>query len=225
MRICILIISSSVNQNEKKRENIYPKLKNIWRNYMNINKNIDCYFIEYDNIDNDFIINKNIIKIKGSESYIPGIFNKTIKALELLYHQYDYFIRTNLSTFINLNKIDKIFEKHINIGCATPYATKDCPHGATMIMSQKFVFDLIKNQNMCNFRLNFIDDQTIGKIALNLKYDPIIVPNIFYQENIKHCNDINKNNIIFYRIRDNKIDKYVFLLKKIYNIEYKCIMD
>lgn len=222
MKICVLIISSTTNDNEKKRESIYPQLKQIWRQYMNN----DCYFIEYDNnIESNFIINKNIIKIKGNESYKPGIFNKTIKALELLYFQYDYFIRTNLSTFINLNKINKLFENHLDIGCATPYATKDCPHGATLLMSKKFVFNLIKNQNMCKFKYNFIDDQTIGKIALNLKYNPIIVPNVFYQENIKNYNNINNDNVIFYRIRENKIDKYVYLLKKIYNIDYKCIMD
>jgi|SaaInlStandDraft_6_1057023.scaffolds.fasta_scaffold00062_7 hypothetical protein len=222
MKICILIISSTLNNNEKNREIMYPKLKNIWKQYMTDN----CYFIEYDNnLTTNFIINKNTIKIKGNESYKPGIFNKTIKALELLYFQYDYFIRTNLSTFINLNKIEKIFKNHLDIGCGTPYATKDCPHGATLLMSKKFVFNLIKNESLCKFKYNFIDDQTIGKIALKLNYNPIIIPNIFYQENIKNYDNIDNDNIIFYRIRDNNINKYVYLLKKIYKIYYKCIMD
>ena len=47
----------------------------------------------------------------GKDSFRPGIFNKTIAALESFRGQFDFVVRTNLSTFVRLNELEKACRK------------------------------------------------------------------------------------------------------------------
>ena len=50
----------------------------------------------------------NIIYISGKESYIPGILEKTLKAFDIFkYYDYDYIVRSNISTIINYKELFK----------------------------------------------------------------------------------------------------------------------
>jgi len=89
--LIILIISSN--------NDIYNEMKTFSRIYMDLYKNkIKYFFIEFDpNLENDITENSNTLYFKGTESIIPGIYQKTMKALEYIntHYEYDFVMRTN----------------------------------------------------------------------------------------------------------------------------------
>lgn len=95
IKIAVLIIT--VDYSERFKNEIEE-----WKKYMDLYKNIDCYFIKCDNKEDFSIINS-----KCKESYIPGIYQKTILSLEKLEKDYDFYLRTNLSSFILFNNLLK----------------------------------------------------------------------------------------------------------------------
>ena len=103
MKIIILIIADDTKQ-------YYIDMQNIWKKYMNTHKQIKSYFIKFSQtIENNIIDEENnTIWIKGIETYIPGILDKTIKSFEHLIKnniEFDYVIRTNLSTIVLLDNL------------------------------------------------------------------------------------------------------------------------
>ena len=81
-------------------------MKFIQRVYIHDTKNIDSYFITFneDQQEETKVID-DIIYIKGKESLI-NILYKTVKACEyLIKNNYTYIIRSNISTLINFNNL------------------------------------------------------------------------------------------------------------------------
>ena len=70
--------------------------------------NIKSFFYCYKkNVDHSEIVD-NVLYISGEESYIPGILEKTLEAFEVFKDQeYDYIIRSNISTIINYTELFK----------------------------------------------------------------------------------------------------------------------
>jgi hypothetical protein len=102
MNILILIIYSN--------SEIYNQMLEIQRLYINKNNNnIETYFITYDEQQlEDVKISNDIIYVKGKETYI-NILHKTIQSIDFLYNKlnkkYDFVVRTNMSTIINLDNL------------------------------------------------------------------------------------------------------------------------
>ncbi len=95
MKLVILIIASDNNP-------IYREHQEVWKKYMNSRKEIKSFFIFGDpNIKKPVLENGDKLLIKCEESYIPGIFQKSIRAIKYINrkYQYDFLIRTNLSSF------------------------------------------------------------------------------------------------------------------------------
>ena len=91
IRFIILIIASNDGK--------FIEMQEIWRKYMNIYPNIKSFFIQNDSsIEEDILLNEeeNTIYFKEKESYLPGITNKTILAIDycLQTHDFDYIYRT-----------------------------------------------------------------------------------------------------------------------------------
>lgn len=85
----------------------YNIMKNIQKQYIHSNDLIDYYFVTCDeNINSKVKIVDDIIYVKSSENYL-NILEKTIIALDYFINinnkNYDYVIRTNVSTLINYN--------------------------------------------------------------------------------------------------------------------------
>ncbi len=103
-----ILILSIYNEND-----IYNKMLEIQKKYIHKKDNIDVYFIKYGNHDEEIVVNNNIISFKGDESPMK-ITKKTIMALDYLLNieqkKYDFVIRTNVSTIINLNNLEKYLE-------------------------------------------------------------------------------------------------------------------
>lgn len=210
MKIIILIISSKSEH--------YNQMKKIWKKYMNTHDDIQCFFIEFnDEINDDIVLDKNdnIIYVKGEETYIPGILDKTIKSIQYVFSniEFDYILRTNLSSFIVLNKLynylltntfdyggpkSKLpaktrFKKYLNL---IETNNKFYASGTCIIMSKKCVEYLLTQ----DINYNLIDDVSIGfAISKKYKFHNIIRTDcvmdngikLDYENAIKYNNEIN----------------------------------
>ena len=188
MNIIILIIANDDNES-------YIEMQQIWRKYMNNHSNIKSYFIKNKiDINEDIIVNQeeNTIYVKNNENLIPGILQKTIKSFEycLQKFEFDYIYRTNLSSFIDLNKAYHFLENNkVDYGscCLDIHIDLHFASGCGFILSKKMVNILINNQNLINYKI--IDDVAIGELLIDkLNY------NIF---NISRYDVQNINDIIF----------------------------
>jgi len=98
MKVLMLVISSD------EIPVVFERARAVWRKYMNVNPEIACYFITFKqcafpHIDGDTFY------IPGNEGYYQ-ILIKTILAFEyfLLKDNWDFIIRTNLSSFWDFNR-------------------------------------------------------------------------------------------------------------------------
>ena len=84
----------------------YDEMKDILIEH-NKNHQIEHYFYCYKHdLDEDYIIKDNMLYIKGEESILPGILDKTLKAFDIFKDkEYDYIVRSNVSTIINYNQL------------------------------------------------------------------------------------------------------------------------
>lgn len=96
-KILVLIIASD-------DQPVYVKFQQIWRSYMHLDpEHVEVYFMKSDpDLPTDSEIVDDTIYIKGNESIIPGIIQKTLASMELFQsrlNEFDYVLRTNLSSF------------------------------------------------------------------------------------------------------------------------------
>lgn len=229
MKIIILIISN--NEPE-----YYKNMKDVWKKYMNLHENIKSYFIEFsEKINDEVLLNNedNIILIKGKDSVIPGVLDKTIKSIKYFVNNnidFDYIVRTNLSTVINLKKLHYFLENNkfdyggprgilnfnnnelqiSKLSFKKNFKTKFnkininnrfFASGTGIIMSKNAVFKLLNE----DIYYSIIDDVLIGLyLSQFYKCVPInrqdIVNN---KQEIASINNINnEDNVFIYRCKD-----------------------
>jgi len=190
MKLLFLIIAS--------RNELYDKIKDYWR--LIIDKkydNIDFYFLYNDpNIENEHIVAGNNIFFQEKETRIPGIFNKTISAFTICnYNNYDYIIRTNLSTFfyipgllLFLQNADptKIYAPLVKYSERYHYVF---PVGFCIIIHKINVDKLMSNLSSIKIKYNttgYPDDVLFGIIFKELKipYDTAIQSSLIKSDEI-----------------------------------------
>ena len=186
--------------------------------------NIDHYFYMYSNkYDDEFVIEDNIIYIKGEESYIPGITNKTLDVFKYASEnfKYDYIIRTNSSSVINYELL-LFWLSYNDVDYTGPYnysgSFVDLKSGLTedkhklygtipfiggccIILSNRAIKVLVSNMIFIK-ELNIIDDVVIG-ICLNKFFPKLIKLNInsLYTN---HNNPSFNKNVLLYRFRNDE---------------------
>lgn len=95
MKVLILSIFSETD--------FYNKMREIQRKYVNSTDIFDYYFISYKkDIDSEIKLDGDTLYIKGTDTYM-NILEKTIIAMGFFKQkkEYDFIIRTNISTIIN----------------------------------------------------------------------------------------------------------------------------
>lgn len=101
----IILITSSSNIDE------YVEMKRLTDLYMKLYKDVIKYFfIEFNpEMEENIKKEENTLYFKGIESTIPGIFQKTIYAMEYINTNYDYdfVVKTNLSSFFHMKNLFK----------------------------------------------------------------------------------------------------------------------
>jgi hypothetical protein len=165
MNIIILIIASD-NKHE------YIKMQELWKSYMNSHPNIKSYFIKMKPdleskvvLDND----NNIIWIKGKETLIPGVLEKTINSIEYIldnpkFFTFDFIFRTNLSSVLNLKLFYEMVlldKNNLDYAGVIGYYNKiQFASGAGFIMSKKSCEKIISEKDLLDYK--YIDDVAIG---------------------------------------------------------------
>lgn len=101
MKILVLLIFSP--------SEIYNEMLQLQKKYINNHTNIDTYFITLNEEQSDDIIVKDdVIFVKGKENYTNILF-KTIESLSYINNtipdKYDFIVRSNVSTIINLDNL------------------------------------------------------------------------------------------------------------------------
>jgi|LauGreSuBDMM15SN_2_FD.fasta_scaffold00230_2 hypothetical protein len=88
---------------------IYNKMIDVQRSYIHNHPEVDAYFVTFkEEMSEDVLLSGDVIYVKGSESY-TNILMKTIKSIRYivneLHLEYDFLVRSNVSTIINLDRI------------------------------------------------------------------------------------------------------------------------
>ena len=239
-RCIVLVIASNEN-------NIYKNARAVWKKYMNTNPSVKVLFV-YGKLDNSLINqdSSDIIFSDLKESLTSStILIKTLRALTAIdkYFSYDYFIRTNISTFWNLNLIDTLLDKcpkdkcyagghdlspyYINNG---EYITTPIYSGVCIIITPDIVTLILDNISNINYKLP--DDISIGEFMVNTDCTTVTISDKVYYEDsnmlddevINSSIDDNINMGVYYRVK-NKNNReytdlmiYTLLLNRIYNM-------
>ena len=114
---------------------------------------------------------------KGTESYIPGILEKTLAAMDycLTHVSFDFLIRTNLSSFWNIRPLLALFPalpRSLYVSAiigrytedkavGTPYYNTPFPSGSGTIFSRDVIQQCVNNQT--SFIRDLPDDVAIGQ--------------------------------------------------------------
>lgn len=232
MKILHIIIYSNSKFSNDINEGTYENMQKVLNNYYKkFNDNVTTYFVKYnENVkstyNSDYYIENSIIYINGKESSIPGILEKTLLAFKYLNNlDYDYLIRSNISTIIEFNRLISYLEKNpidyygagklVNLQWngggiidSTWYGTLFAS-GTSIILTKKAVDEIVNNMNLV--RMDIIDDVSLGIYVREYKnITPIeINQKHFYEVPYfsKNSNSIsnfiefikNNNDIIFYR--------------------------
>lgn len=188
----VLYSNSSVEHQEG-----YEQMQEILNNYYSSFKNVDTIFYKYsEDLSSEYIMEGNIFKIKGTESLVPGVLEKTLITFEYIINnydidKYDYIIRSNISSIINFDKlIEELHENPIKFyGGAHIMDLNWCGGGITdstwfgtlfvsgtsIILTKDCIRYIIANKHL--LRMNIIDDLAIG--ILFREHRPDITPQTF----------------------------------------------
>ena len=173
MKILVLIVACDYNPSyiyAAANEPVFPELQKVWRSYMNYDpEHVEVYFMKAkSDLATDYEIEGDTIWCKGTETWIPGILNKTILSMEAMLprlHEFDYVIRTNLSSFFIFPRLLKFLEtlpkEKCYCGERFTYSHWAFAQGAGIIFSSDLVKMLVENKNQI-FNSSIIDDAALG---------------------------------------------------------------
>ena len=220
--------------------------RRIWKKYMNMEPTFKVFFVygklfepleEQD--ENDLIYND----IK--ESY-PVTFHKTFEAMKFIESNfsYEYFIRTNISTFWDFEKLKTHLDTLPRTNCYSgdgPFPIREFNYsclyvsGTDTIVTREMIKSMVSNKDKINFGL--IEDAAMGHYFNGILKVPILPNRICFFEDIRDTSEITKAKIeerIKNAIKENKdhyrvktlvgnryeIDNFIYkiLLKYIYDI-------
>lgn len=211
MKVLLLIISSPGNE--------YKRFEDLWRYYMFCHKDIDAYFIEFRKQNDIYKLEDSKLYLQGEESIIPGCFRKTISSMKHLnYDDYDFVVRTNLSSMIQLHRLMLYLEEMPRTlyyaGCQGKYKNIPFCSGALFIMSKDIAEFLCSGDYTISN--NLIDDVQIGDI-INKQYG--YIHKSLERQDVKNDSVIN-NSVFHYRFKTanrlNDISNYSRFLKETY---------
>ncbi len=237
VRAVMLILAS--NQNELVRN-----CRKIWKMYMNIDPLIKVFFVygelatpleNYDEASD--LIYPNI-----RESY-PVFIHKTVEAMKYIHskYTYDFFIRTNLSTFWDFKQLHKHLDILPKVNCYSgdgPFSNH-APvgyylSGVDTIVTYEMIDSLVNNTDKMNYEV--VEDAAMGLYFNGVLNVPMLPNRICFFEDIHVIHQETVNTIIHriqeaiqsgkdhYRVKSqfnrdtNDLFIYTILLKMIYNI-------
>lgn len=235
-RAVILILSSNNNE-------VYINARRVWKKYMNNDPSIKVFFV-YGKIDGnleDFDPSSDIILPHIEEEY-PLYIRKTVEAIELIDSivEYDFFIRTNISTFWDFKNLHRHLDDLPKERCYSgdgplPGYNKDGYYlsGTDTIVTPEMIKSMISNKDKINFGV--VEDSAMGLYFNGVLGVPMLPNRICFFEDITSVNEVDNirnriidaqnNNRDHYRVKTLNGDRtsidifiYTILLKIIYDI-------
>jgi hypothetical protein len=233
-RAVILVLASNNNE-------IYKNGRKVWKKYMNIDPTIKVYFVYgrlfeplEDQDENDFIFSN----IDGGH---PISIDRTVEAMKIIQSKvtYDFFIRTNISTFWDFEKL----HLHLNDLPTKQCYSGDGPlpgynsngfylSGTDTIVTPEMIDMMINNIHLIDFQI--VEDAAMGKFFHSVLGIPMLPNRICFFEDITSIQETIEERIVHARMQNKdhyrvktlygdreSIDLYIYkiLLKKIYNME------
>ena len=208
-RAVILVLASNNNE-------IYKNCRKIWKCYMNIDPTIKVYFV-YGQLSEeltDYDSETDIIFNDIPECY-PVLIKKTIEAMKFIDAKvtYDYFIRTNLSTFWNFKNLHIHLDELPKNNCYSgdgplKLGNTDLYYlsGTDTIVTSEMIKAIINNNHIIDY--NLVEDAAMGLFFHYALGAPLLPNRICFFEDI---NSIKENEIVDNRIItaiNNKKDHY-----------------
>jgi len=158
----------------------YDEMYNITRKYYSRFHNVKTIYYRFNpDIKSDYELIDDVLNIKGEETYVPGILDKTIKAFEYVNKNYtfDYLVRSNISTIIEFDLLCEELQKTpIQYGAGTKmvlnwldeasgivdktYFGTVYGSGTSIILSKNTLSKVLGNKKFIHY--NLIDDVSIG---------------------------------------------------------------
>lgn len=161
----------------------YRELQKIWEVYMNSEKeHFETFFLRADpNLSTEYCIEGNTIILKMNDSYVPGIVDKSIKALEALgprLDEFDYIVRTNLSSFFSFQNYHNFLSMlpRTECCCGVVLHGKDYPFvsGAGLILSKDMAKLIVNNHERYNHFKSQLPDDVFFGLFFKLHNIPLI---------------------------------------------------
>lgn len=200
----------------------------LQRAYIRNFPEVKAYFVQMKpDLETSVQIDDDFIYIKGKETYIPGILDKTITALEVLQSlEWTHLVRTNISTIINIPVLRQLFQTDESGRCV--YASSAMPpvqgyniacgitdpklfpiryaSGTNIILSRMLCHLLLCNSK--SLRRDIIDDVSIAELIDRMSKIHKVEYRCFEGKiihidkcSIKHLNDKITNQYLAYRHR------------------------
>ena len=218
----LIIIKSHDKKYADYHNEVYEQIEEISRDYLLKKTEVDFVYVKANpnlNIDYLFEEENNNFWIKAHENYWECLKIKVLKSIkyftELSYKKYDYIFITNLSTFINVDKlIDECnnLDKNLCAAVTGSYQFANLlypfPSGAGAIYSNDLLKRVLKYQETINHELYpNTDDIFFGKVLyeLNTAIKPINRLNICSEADYQNIlNDISVSSHIRIKIDNNR---------------------
>jgi hypothetical protein len=228
MKIIILILSGHDNVATYSDRNTYKELMKLSRlYYSNMAKIYDLkyFYMEYnESINEDFIEQDEYIYIKGTEHF-DKIYEKTKKSVSYVdsKYEYDYIVRTNISTFWNIHHLFILSNKLPKEKCLAGIIVSNRFISGTGIIISNDIGKILTQHPVTKG----CDDVEISNNIS--KYCPKFSVEGHYKMHLLQDNLIqipeNIDDVLYFRVkntdRTNDITCFKLLLKKIYNIHYE----
>ena len=217
MKILILVIYSN---NQK----YYTDMLEIQRRYIHKDENVEVYFVQSSFEHNEEVfIDNDMIHVRCKEDY-NTILYKCICAMGYLKNfikkEYDFTIRTNISTLINIPKMIELLslfqdKEYLYAGDIAGIERFNIPIrfalGTAIILSQKLANKMIDEKYKFNYMIE--DDVSFGLFVeqhMPIAFDNTLklAPFVFYTSTLSNSSNSNLNDFINFRKNNNL--NYIF---------------
>jgi hypothetical protein len=163
---------------------MYEALSGFYRAF----NNVDTYFLCFDpELPTEFRVDGDLLWIRGSESLVPGILQKTIDGiLRFDLSAYDYVVRSNSSTIIDFFQFFKYENSFKAEGadylCAqkrklawldppsgiidSKYFGTEYGEGTMIVLSRRAAIQLLERRHLLDYSI--VDDVAIGIFFKNI---------------------------------------------------------
>jgi hypothetical protein len=148
----------------------YEQMYQLTRRYYSKFQGVQTLYYKFsEDISKPYELKEDILCIKGKESYVPGVLDKTIKCFEWIQKTFksgtfDYVIRSNISTIVNFNVLLPLIQRNpVNYGGSFIIKYNTDYISGTCIIFSEYAFNKMMNKKQL-FDLNEIDDRSIGKL-------------------------------------------------------------